>query len=66
MDGLRALLLQYGADLSAEDHYRGYAECGEDVRMTVDIPAIYDSDGNTMREHCEIDLGNLQDGKDDA
>lgn len=62
MDGLRALLLQYGADLEAKDHYQGYAECGEDVRMTVSIPAIYDADGNKVREYCEIDLGSYQDG----
>lgn len=44
---LQALLDRYGADLEAKDHWQGYAECGEDVRMTVDVPAIYDADHNT-------------------
>ena len=32
---LQALLDQYQADLEAKDHWQGYSECGEDVRMTV-------------------------------
>ena len=37
---LAALLKKWDATLSAEDHYPGWPECGEDVRMTVSIPAI--------------------------
>jgi hypothetical protein len=34
---LNALLLKYSSptsitDITAEDHFRGYAECGEDIR----------------------------------
>lgn len=47
----------YVAELSAKDHYQGYPECGEDVRMTVEIPALYDEDGNCTREWTTIDLG---------
>ena len=55
---LNALLAKYGAELSAEDHFMGYAECGEDVRMTVTIPAIYDPKTFAyIREWTEIDLG---------
>lgn len=53
---LAALLARYDAELSAADHYPGWPECGEDIRMTVDIPAIYDADGNTLREQVEINL----------
>jgi hypothetical protein len=53
---LQALLDKYGAELEARDHWIGYAECGEDVRITADIPAIY-RDGETLREWTEIDLG---------
>lgn len=35
---LQSLLDKYGAEIEAKDHYQGYAECGEDVRMTVYIP----------------------------
>lgn len=56
---LRILLAEYGAELSAKDHWQGYAECGEDVRMTVEIPSIYDGDGNCLREWTDIDLGSL-------
>ena len=54
---LQALLDKYGAELEATDHWQGYSECGEDVRMTVDIPAIYDSEYNCLREFTEVDLG---------
>ncbi len=54
---LQALLDKYNAELEAKDHWQGYSECGEDVRMTVDIPAIYDSEYNCLREYTEIDLG---------
>ena len=55
--GLRALLDKFCAELTAKDHWRGYPECGEDVRMTVTVPAIYDADHNCLREFTEIDLG---------
>ena len=55
---LTALLVQWNATLSAEDHYQGYPECGEDVRMTVSIPSLHDATtGETTREYTEIDLG---------
>ena len=54
---LQALLDKYGADLEAKDHNQGWAECYEDVRMTVDIPAIYDCKVGYIRPWVEIDLG---------
>ena len=54
---LQELLDKYSADIEAKDHWLGYSECGEDVRMTVDIPAIYDNEYNCLREYTEIDLG---------
>lgn len=61
---LRDLLFRYDAEISAEDHWQGYPECGEDVRMTVTIPGEYDpKTGETIRSWMEIDLGRFQDGK---
>lgn len=60
---LKALLKEYDAELSAEDHFSGYAECGEDVRMAVDLRGIYDENGETVRPYMEIDLGKSIDGK---
>lgn len=54
---LQALLDKYGAELEAKDHWRGYAECGADVRMEVTVPAVYDTKHNCVREWSEIDLG---------
>ena len=34
---LKTLLAKYGVALVAEDHWNGYAECGQDVRMTVEF-----------------------------
>jgi len=54
---LLALLAKYDAELEAKDHYVGYPECGEDVRMTVTVPAIWDANNDMQREWTEIDLG---------
>jgi len=62
MTELQALLDKYGAELQAEDHYIGYAECGEDVRMTVTVPAIYD-EHNCVREWTDIDIGSHISGR---
>ena len=62
MRDLQALLAKYGeAELSAEDHWTGYAECGQDIRMTVFIPATYDDDGDILKDSAEIDLGKFFD-----
>ena len=67
---LNALLQKWTATLEAADHYPGYAECGEDIRMTVTIPGVWDANGDTLREWTEIDLGRhakaAQAGKDVA
>lgn len=34
---LQQLLEKYDAVILAEDHWQGYPECGEDVRMTVEF-----------------------------
>jgi hypothetical protein len=54
---LRELLAKYDAEMEADDHYRGYPECGEDIRITVTIPSIYDHKGDTIRPWTEVDLG---------
>ena len=57
-DDLNALLAKYNAELEAEDHWTGYPECGEDIRMTVTIPSKW-VDGNQVVEYTEIDLGKI-------
>lgn len=47
----------YPVQIAAEDHYMGYPECGEDVRMTITIPEQWDEKGETTRPGCDIDLG---------
>ena len=54
---LAALLKKYDAELQASDHYPGYPECGEDIRMIVSVPSRYSADGDQTREGCDIDLG---------
>jgi hypothetical protein len=60
---LAALLAKYDATLEAEDHYPGYPEDDEDIRMTVSVPSRYTPDGDRTRESVEIDLGESFDGK---
>jgi hypothetical protein len=59
LNELSALLAKYGAELTAEDHYPGYPECGEDVRMEVTAYTKYDSYGNEVRPALSVDLGRL-------
>tara|TARA_R110002167_G_scaffold17216_6_gene66064 strand:+ start:1300 stop:1788 length:489 start_codon:yes stop_codon:yes gene_type:complete len=54
---LQALLKKYDAEIEASDHYLGYPECGEDIRMIVSVPSRYSADGDRTREGCDIDLG---------
>jgi len=37
MGKLVDLFNEYNAEIIAEDHYQGYAECGSDIRMTIDF-----------------------------
>jgi len=37
LNDLKALLSEYNAEIVAEDHWAGYAECGQDIRMTVEF-----------------------------
>jgi hypothetical protein len=54
---LHILLSKYSAELETEDHWKGYAECGRNLRMTVYISSQYDKEGNLLVEGTEIDLG---------
>jgi hypothetical protein len=56
---LQNLLDSWDAEMEADDHYQGYPECGQDVRIEVTIPSIYDTDGNQTREFTVIDLGRI-------
>ena len=50
---LQALLKKYDAQIKADDHWTGYAECGQDVRMTVEFKdyRIDDIDLGTWVDH---------------
>jgi hypothetical protein len=54
---LQAVLDKWEAELSAEDHYPGWPEAGEDIRMTAVISGRYTASGDTARDYTEIDLG---------
>ncbi len=36
-DDLDSLLKKYSVSLVAEDHYRGYPECGQDIKITAEF-----------------------------
>jgi hypothetical protein len=60
---LQELLDTWGAELRADDHYPGWPECGEDIRVEITIPAIYDGNGRTEREWCCFDVGRYMSAK---
>ena len=55
LDELHALLSKYGAEITAKDHWQGYPECGEDIRMTVEF---------SNYELEDIDLGTWVDASE--
>jgi hypothetical protein len=58
LSDLREVMRKHGVEsITADDHFQGYAECGEDIRMTVEISHDEDGSGNTVRPFVEIDLG---------
>ena len=54
---LNSLLRKWGAQVDAIDVYSGYPENGQDIRIIVTVPALYNNEGSTERELAEIDLG---------
>jgi hypothetical protein len=60
---LQALLDKWGAELEASDHYQGYPECGEDIRIEITIPAICDGNGCEEREWACFDVGRYMSAK---
>lgn len=53
---LLALCRKYGVtEIEAKDHYPGYAECGEDIRMIVEFKGDYLIDPPIPYE--DLDLG---------
>lgn len=53
---LTALLSRWKASLEVENHWTGYAECGEDIRLTAFLEGICD-EGVERRPSVSIDLG---------
>ena len=51
---LHALLKKYNAEITADDHWIGCPECGQDVRMTIEF---------NNYDHNDIDIGNWIDGE---
>lgn len=58
---LKNLLKKYDAEITAEDHWQGYAECGQDIRITVSISGIWDNQGGVYRPQIDIDFGRFID-----
>lgn len=51
---LAEMLKRWSATLTASDHWTGYAECGEDIRMTASIEFMH-PDG--YPRFVDVDLG---------
>ena len=56
---LSELLGRYNAEIVASNYYEGYAECGEEIKMVVDVPTVYDTSSDILRSGFKVDLGNI-------
>ncbi len=54
---LKVLLVKHRATFEVDDHWTGYAECGKDLRLTVEIPPVWDKDGQLVNAGVDINLG---------
>lgn len=54
LQGLEELLSLHGVELRATDHYPGYPECGQDIRIEAYACPDYD---NCNGEGIDIDFG---------
>ena len=61
---LAALLRKWDAEIEADDHYQGYPECGQDIRIEVHIPGVWDENHDEVREYALFDLGTYITGDD--
>ena len=39
---LQRLLEKHKANITADDDWQGYAECGQDIRITIDVEGSYE------------------------
>jgi hypothetical protein len=62
---LAALCRKYKCEITAADHWIGYAECGQDVRITVEFTGSYTLDSKALLAWEELDLGTFFDGLKD-
>jgi IS1 family transposase len=37
LEDLKALLEKYKLEITCDDHWKGYSECGEDLRITLEF-----------------------------
>jgi hypothetical protein len=51
-DELCDLLEKYNVDISAEDHWESYAECGKDLRITFDFMELAET---SYIKHVDVD-----------
>jgi IS1 family transposase len=52
---LAKLCAKFNCEIEAADHWIGYAECGQDVRMTVTFRSDYSVEPHVHTE--DVDLG---------
>lgn len=53
---LAALLAKWRAEIEIDDHFKGFAGCGRDLRATVTIDATFEN-FEMVRPRAEFDLG---------
>lgn len=54
---LRELMKRHGVtEIIADDHWTGYPECGQDIRITATIDSIWEGT-DLKRPYIEINLG---------
>ena len=59
---LAALLRKFNATIEIDDHFKGFAECGRELRATVTIEGIYE--GDNTRPQVDFDLGTYITGEE--
>lgn len=57
---LKSLLQKYDVEISANDEYQGYPECGEDIRIVAYSPSKFEG-FEMVHDMIDIDFGRVID-----
>lgn len=54
---LKELLFKYNVELTAQDNWEGYSECGQDLNIHAEAPMLWNEERQEWECGIDIDFG---------